>query len=149
MNVLILQPGFPAEIPYFVRGLSQAGVRVLGVGDQPQGLLPRPAREGLAAYLHVPKLWDAQALVRALRAWDVRLGGRPVKLDRIECLWEAGMELAAELRVAFGVPGLTPTQTALFRDKHLMREALDRAGVRNPRHALAETAAEVRAAAAQ
>ena len=148
MNVLILQPGFPAEIPYFVRGLSQAGVRVLGVGDQPQGLLPRPAREGLAAYLHVPKLWDAQALVRALRAWDVRLGGRPVKLDRIECLWEAGMELAAELRVAFGVPGLTPTQTALFRDKHLMREALDRAGVRNPRHALAETAAEVRAAAA-
>ncbi|MEZ6189053.1 MAG: ATP-grasp domain-containing protein [Planctomycetota bacterium] len=147
MNVLVLQPGFPAEIPYFVRGLAQAGVRVLGVGDQPLASVPQVAREGLAAYLHVPTLWDAPALIRALRGWDVRLGGRPVKLDRVECLWEAGVELAAQVRQAFGLPGLKPAQVARFRDKHLMREALDRAGVRNPRHARAASAAEVRAAA--
>ncbi len=41
MNVLVIQPGFPAEIPYFVRGLAQSGVRVLGVGDQPKTSLPR------------------------------------------------------------------------------------------------------------
>lgn len=143
MNVLIIQPGFPAEIPYFVRGLARAGARVLGVGDVPRAALPPVARQGLTAYLQVKNLWDARALVRELRAWDA-----PCKLDRVECLWEAAMELAAEVRAAFRLPGLTPAQTRLFRDKDLMRSALDRAGIRNPRHARASTDAQVLEAAA-
>jgi hypothetical protein len=142
VNVLIIQPGFPAEIPYFVRGLAQAGARVLGVGDQPKHSLPEVARQGLSAYLQVPSLWDAKAVIRALRAWDM-----PVKLHRVECLWEVGMELAAEVRQSFRLPGLTPTQTLHFRDKNLMREALDRAGVRNPRHAKATSVHEILEAA--
>lgn len=142
MNVLVIQPGFPAEIPYFVRGLAQSGVRVLGVGDQPRGSLPPATREALSGYLQVGNLWDAQALVNALRAWQV-----PIKLDRVECLWEAAMELAAEVRAAFGLPGLSPARTQLFRDKNLMRRALDRAGVRNPRHAKAVTESQVLEAA--
>lgn len=138
MDVLVIQPGFPAEIPYFVRGLAQSGARVLGVGDQPKGSLPAVAREGLSAYLQVPNLWNAAELVRALRAWDV-----PIKLDRIECLWEAAMELTAEVRQAFRVPGLGPEQTLLFRDKDLMRSALDAAGVRNPRHAKATSNSQI------
>ena len=144
MNVLIIQPGFPVEIPYFVRGLSQAGARVLGVGDTPQRSLPRVARQGLSAYLQVGNLWNAGKLIDALRRWDL-----PLKLHRIECLWEAAMELTAEVRVAFGLPGLDPDQTLLFRDKDAMRNALDRAGVRNPRHARAASAAEILAAAEQ
>ncbi len=143
MNVLIIQPGFPAEIPYFVRGLAQSGVRVLGVGDQPAAALPAVAREGLAGYLQVPNLWDSRAVISALRRWDV-----PLKLHRVECLWEAAMELAADVRVAFRLPGLTPEQTRLFRDKDLMRTVLDRAGVRNPRHRRAATDPEVIEAAA-
>lgn len=143
MNVLIIQPGFPAEIPYFVRGLAQSGARVLGVGDQPPGSLPAVARQGLSAYLQVPNLWDARAVIRALRGWDL-----PLKLHRVECLWEAAMGLAAEVRAAFRLPGLTPEQTRLFRDKNLMRTALDRAGVRNPRHAKASSDADVLEAAA-
>lgn len=142
MNILVMQPGFPAEIPYFVRGLARQGARVIGVGDQPQHALPEPARQGLSAYLHVPKFWDAAHLVQALRQWQI-----PIKLDRIECLWEAAMELTAEVRKGFGLPGLTPDQTKLFRDKHLMRKALDQAGIRNPRHAAAKTEAEIRDAA--
>lgn len=142
MNVLVIQPGFPAEIPYFVRGLARSGVRVLGVGDQPAALLPAAARESLTAYLHVPNLWDARELVRALAAWDV-----PLKLHRVECLWEAAMELAAEVRQAFRLPGLTPAKTLLFRDKDLMRNALDEAGIRNPRHAKAETESQILEAA--
>ncbi len=143
MNILIVQPGFPAEIPYFVRGLAQAGARVLGVGDQPRGSLPKVAREGLSAYLQVPSLWDVPALIEALRAWQV-----PLKLHRVECLWEAGMEVAAEVRRAFRLPGLSPTATLLFRDKNRMRTVLDAAGVRNPRHRKAVTESEVLAAAA-
>ncbi|HBP18491.1 MAG TPA: hypothetical protein DEA08_12000 [Planctomycetes bacterium] len=144
MNVLIIQPGFPVEIPYFVRGLSQAGARVLGVGDTPQRSLPRVAKQGLSAYLQVGNLWNAGKLIDALRRWDL-----PLKLHRVECLWEAAMELTAEVRVAFGLPGLDPDQTQLFRDKDAMRNALDRAGIRNPRHARAASDGEILAAAAK
>ena len=35
MNVIYLSPGFPAEMPLFVRGLAKIGAKVYGVGDQP------------------------------------------------------------------------------------------------------------------
>lgn len=142
MNILIIQPGFPAEIPYFVRGLAQAGARVLGVGDQPKASLPAVAREGLSAYLQVGSLWDSRAVIAALRAWRL-----PLKLDRVECLWEVGMELAADVRAALRLPGLSQEATQLFRDKDRMRSVLDRAGVRNPRHRKATCDSEVLAAA--
>jgi hypothetical protein len=142
MNILVIQPGFPAEIPYYVRGLAQSGARVLGVGDQAQRSLPAPTRQGLSAYLQVPDLWNTQAVIDAIRRWDV-----PVRLQRVECLWEVGMELAAEVRQAFRLPGLTPAQTACFRDKDLMRKALNRAGIRNPRHARARSESDVLRAA--
>ena len=144
MNILVIQPGFPAEIPYFVRGLAAAGATVLGVGDQPAAALPEPAAESLDAYLHVRQLWDADAVIQALRDWDV-----PVRLDRVECLWEPGMGLAATLRKAFGLPGLTEEETVLFRDKEMMKRALDKAGVRTPRHQSAKTEEECRQAAAK
>ncbi len=141
MDVLVIQPGFPAEIPYFVRGLKRMGARVLGIGDQAPNELPAVAKQGLDHYLQVPTLWDPPAIVDAIRTWKV-----PAKLDRVECLWEVAMELAAELRTAFKLPGLDPQQTVLFRDKDLMRQALDRAGVRNPRHRRASSAEEIVAA---
>ena len=59
------------------------------------------------------------------------------------------MEVAAEVRAAFRLPGLSPDQTLLFRDKSAMRGALDAAGVRNPRHAKARSEAEVLAASSR
>ena len=129
MNVLVIQPGFPAEIPYFVRGLAEAGAKVLGLGDQPETMLPDVARESLHAYLRVTDLWDDQGVVQALRQWRL-----PVKLDRVECLWEPAMMLAASLRTAFSLEGMDQDRTLLFRDKELMKQALDRAGLRCPRH---------------
>ncbi len=139
-TLLIIQPGFPAEAPFYVRGLARMGARVLGVGDQPRASLPAVAKEGLAEYLHVPSLWHAPSLVEALRHWNL-----PVKLDGVECLWEPAMEISAEVRQAFGLPGLTPEKTRLFRDKHSMRQALEKAGIRNPRHARAANLEELRA----
>ncbi|MEY4773924.1 MAG: hypothetical protein RIT40_959, partial [Planctomycetota bacterium] len=40
MDILFLSPGYPAEMPLFVRGLAQVGARVWGVGDQPKEALP-------------------------------------------------------------------------------------------------------------
>ncbi|CAM2068578.1 ATP-grasp domain-containing protein [Sulfidibacter corallicola] len=141
MNILVIQPGFPAEIPLFVRGLARMGARVYGVGDQPPHALPATAKEGLSGYLHVQKLWDAGALIQQLRNWSI-----PVKLDRVECFWEVAMDLAAQVRQAFRIPGLDPETTRLFRNKDLMRRRLDEAGIRNPRHAAATTSAQIRQA---
>jgi hypothetical protein len=138
MNVLLLSPGYPADMPEFTRGLAEAGARVFGVGDTPPDGLPPLVRRCLADYIPVRSLWDEDAVIEALRQ---RLRGD--RLDRIECLWEPGILLAARLRETFGIPGLDVAQAQRFRDKELMKQALDAAGIRTPRHVAAQSVAAV------
>lgn len=141
-TVLLLCPGYPAEIPFFVQGLAEVGARVVGVGDQPAGALPPRAAHAIDHYEQLPRLWDEQATLAAVR----RLADR-LPIDRVECLWEPGMILAARLREALGVPGMGVERTTLFRDKEKMKQALDAAGIRTPRHARATSDDELREAA--
>jgi hypothetical protein len=142
MYVLMISPGYPQEIPYFTRALACAGARVLGVSDQPESDLPPEARKNLSAYLQVESLWDEEAVIEAVKRWT-----STVKVDKVECLWEPAMLLAARLREALGVKGMTVEETVPFRDKDRMKQVLAAAGVRTPRHALATTADECRDAA--
>ncbi|MCP3918576.1 MAG: ATP-grasp domain-containing protein [bacterium] len=142
MNVLMISPGFPEDLGYFTRGLAEVGARVLGVGDaNPASLAPHVSK-ALSGYLQVRDLWDEPAVTREVQSW---LGGRTV--DRVECLWEPGVVLAAQLREALGVPGMRRETAIAFRDKERMKEVLDGAGVRTPKHARANTQEECRAAA--
>ncbi len=144
MNVLMFSPGFPAEMPYFTRGLARAGARVLGLGDQPPEMLPEAARESLSDYLRVRNLFDEAAVVEEVKRWASRL-----RIDRVECLWEPGMLLAARLREALSLPGMSVEETIPFRDKESMKQVLDSAGIRTPRHRRASSVAEVREGAEQ
>ena len=130
MNILILSPGYPAEMPQFTRGLAEVGANVFGVGDQHPGGLPESVQRNLSAYLPVRSLWDEDAVVAAVRAWP-----EARRLDGVECLWEPGMLLAAKLREALDLPGLRVAETVTFRDKEAMKQVLDRAHLRTPRHA--------------
>ena len=65
MNVVMLSPGYPAEMAYFTRALAAAGATVIGVGDQPPSELPSAARDALAHYEHV-SLADENAVLAAL-----------------------------------------------------------------------------------
>ncbi len=141
-RVLFLSPGYPSEMPHFVRGLAEVGAEVLGVGDQPPGTLPPETRRALSDYLRVRSLWDEAALVEEVSRW---LGSR--SLDRVECLWEPVMLLAARLREALGVRGLTVEQTVPFRNKEAMKRLLDAAGIRTPRHLTATDERGIRDAA--
>lgn len=141
-HVLFLSPGYPPEMPQFVAGLAQVGATVHGLGDQPKAALPEQARRAVHDHLHVRNLWDEAQTVEVVRRW-----AQAVRVDRVECLWEPGMILAARIREALGVPGMTVEQTVPFRDKEVMKAKLDAAGVRTPRHARARTEAEVREAA--
>ncbi len=142
LNVMMISPGYPAEMPYFTRGLALVGARVIGLGDQPKEALPQVAREHVAHHVQVRTLWDEPSVVREIQKFS-----RQVRIDRVECLWEPGMMLAAKLREALGIPGMTCDQTLPFRDKEVMKQRLDEAGIRTPRHARALTEDQVREAA--
>ena len=142
MSVLFFSPGFPSEMPFFVGGLAEIGVPVIGLGDQPAGALPERARRALAGYIQVGSLFDEADAVRTVTREAGRYG-----ISQIECLWEPGMLLAARLRQALGLPGMTVEQTLPFRDKTVMKDVLQRAGVRTPHHARATTQGECREAA--
>ena len=67
MNVLLLSPGYPADMPEFTRGLAEAGARVFGVGDSPIDGLPPMVRSSLTDYIPVRSLWDEDAVIASLR----------------------------------------------------------------------------------
>jgi hypothetical protein len=141
VNVLLISPGYPAEMAYFCRGLAAQGATVIGIGDQPPHALPAAARDALAHYHAVGSLAgdEPAAAVRAL--------ARQAGIDRVECLWEPYMVLAARLREELGLPGLTVSQTIPFRDKEAMKRVIDAAGLRTPRHESTGSVAGVWAAA--
>jgi hypothetical protein len=141
MNVLLLSPGYPPEMPKFVRGLAQVGAQIVGLGDQPIEALPADVRSRLADYIKVPGFHDEDSMVREARAFAERH-----RIDRVECLWEPLMIPAARIREAIGAPGLSVEATVPFRDKEVMKQVLDRSGIRTPRHANAHTASQVREA---
>lgn len=134
MNIVIISPGYPADMPEFTRGLAECGASVIGVGDQQLQALPDLARQSLAHYIQVRSLWNAGEIIEEIHR---QLRGQ--SLDRIECLWEPGIMLAAELREHFGVPGLGMEQAHRFRDKEAMKLALEAKGIRTPKHFTAET----------
>ncbi len=129
----MLSPGFPLEMAYFTRALAQTGATVIGVGDQPVHVLPPEARDHLAHYEQV-SLADEGAVLGALAGL-----ARHARIDQVECLWEPYMVLAARIREHLGLPGMTVEQTLPFRDKELMKQVLDAAGIRTPRHASTST----------
>ncbi|NND00966.1 MAG: ATP-grasp domain-containing protein [Gammaproteobacteria bacterium] len=137
MNVILISPGYPNDMPEFTRGLAQSGAKVIGVGDQGRDALPTLVRESLSAYVQVASLWNTAEIIAELQQ---QLAG--VGVDRIECLWEPGIMLAAELRSHFSLPGLSIEQAHRFRDKEAMKLALDAAGIRTPRHIAVNSAAD-------
>ncbi len=142
MDVLFLGPGYPGEMPLFTRGLADVGARVIGVGDQHVDALPPVARRALADYIQISSWADEDGAMATVLD---RLRGRNV--DLVETLWEPTVLLAARLREAIGVPGMSVAQTLPFRDKGRMKDVLDAAGIRIPRAERSTTADGCRQAA--
>ena len=142
MNVLMISPGYPAEMAFFTRGLGQAGAIVIGLGDQPPRPCRRAARDALAHYVQVGSLAAEDEVAATVRepgpAGADRPGGVPVG-----AVHDAGRAAARRTRAARA----DGAQTVPFRDKERMKQLLDAAGLRTPRHVAAGTVAGVWAAA--
>lgn len=142
MNVIMLAPGYPGEMPYFCRGLAIQGGKVYGVSDVPEDQLPKLTRDHLSGYLKVPNFQDEDRVVKMVAA-----GVGAHTIDRVICMWEPGVVLAARLREALNVPGMRVAQAQTFRNKDLMKQKVSAAGIRTARHASATSIAQLRDAA--
>jgi biotin carboxylase len=144
MKVVFLAPNYPPEMQQYTRGLAEVGATVYGVGDTPVSQLHPSVKAHLSDYLQVPRILDEPDVVARVHQW---MRGREV--DRVLANWEVLVLTAARLRERFGLPGMSLDTVRGFRDKHLMKERVQRAGLRTPRAARVRTVAEVYAAAEQ
>jgi ATP-grasp domain len=142
MRVVLLSPAYPAEMVHFARGLAEVGAAVYGVGDTPRDSLPAHVRPYLADYLTVPRILDEGDVMNRVSDW---LRGRTV--DRVLSNWEPLVLLAARLRERWGMPGMSSDTVLGFRDKQLMKERVQAAGLRVPKSRRVRSGAEARVAA--
>jgi formate-dependent phosphoribosylglycinamide formyltransferase (GAR transformylase) len=124
MNVLFLEPGFPANQREFVRALHSIGAHVIGIGDRPWEWMDGELRSWLGGYQQIANVTDEGAL-----EWAVREVQNRMWVDRLEAVVESHIMPAAHVRERCGIPGISTRTAYLCRDKVAMKEVLRKAGV--------------------
>ncbi len=125
IDVIFIEPCFPANQREFVRALHAVGARVTGIGERPKEALDHELRHWLTHYEQIGNVTDDAQVERAVRFVQSRVG----KVQRLESVVEAHMMTAARVREKCGIPGTSVNTTFLCRDKPSMKEALRKAGV--------------------
>ncbi|HEY7146297.1 MAG TPA: ATP-grasp domain-containing protein [Streptosporangiaceae bacterium] len=144
MNVILVEPFFPASQRQFARALAEAGARVTGIGEYPADVLDDQLKSWLDDYEQVSSVTDVAALTRAVRrAQDKQWA------DRLEATVEAHTLAAAQAREACTIPGTSVRTAWLCRDKPSMKQALREAGVPTAASAAVSDAAQAQAFASQ
>ena len=124
-HAIFVAPHFPASQRRFVRGLKRAGARVTGIGDLSASHLDPEIAHLLDGYEEVSNVTDADALTGAVR----RIQARGPWVDRLEATVESHMLPTALARQATSIPGLSPDQVLLCRDKFVMKRFLRERGI--------------------
>ncbi len=144
MNVIFLEPSFPANQREFVRGLFESGATVIGIGERPKESLDPDLKRWMVHYEQVRSVVDEDALIEKVR-W---LQGKAY-IDKLEAVIEAHVMAAAKAREVCGIPGTSVHTTWLCRDKPSMKEALRAGGIPCAQSSAASSPEEARAFAAQ
>lgn len=144
MNVILVEPCFPANQREFARALHAVGATVIGIGERPKDSLDGDLRHWLTHYEQVGSVVDEDALTRAVRFVQSK-----VWVDRLEATIEAHVMSAARVREACGIPGTSVRTTWLCRDKPAMKEVLRAGGVPCARSTGAASPEEARAFAVE
>jgi carbamoylphosphate synthase large subunit len=139
MNVIFVEPAFPANQREFARALKKVGAFVIGIGERPADWLDGELRGWLDEYRQIPSVTDPGLLQQAVEAVQARLW-----VDRIETTVEAHILPVARVREACGIPGTSVRTAWLCRDKPAMKEALRQAGIPCARSAGTSDAADAR-----
>ena len=144
MNVVLVEPFFPANQRQFARALAQAGATVIGIGEYGRDVLDDELKGWLHHYEQISSVTDVAALTAAVRWVQDKLW-----VDRLEATIEAHTMAAAQVREACTIPGTSVRTAWLCRDKPSMKETLRAAGVPTAASAAVDSAAEAHAFAGQ
>jgi formate-dependent phosphoribosylglycinamide formyltransferase (GAR transformylase) len=137
MNVVLVEPFFPANQRQFARALAEAGATVIGIGEYGLDALDDQLKGWLYHYERVSSVTDVEAMTHAVRWVQDKLW-----VDRLEATVEAHTMAAAQVREACTIPGTSVRTAWLCRDKPSMKEALRTAGVPTAISAAVNSAAE-------
>jgi formate-dependent phosphoribosylglycinamide formyltransferase (GAR transformylase) len=137
MNVILVEPFFPANQRQFARALAEAGATVIGIGEYGVESFDDDLKGWLHHYERVSSVTDTDALTRAVRWVQDKLW-----VDRLEATIEAHTMAAAQVREACTIPGTSVRTAWLCRDKPSMKEVLREAGVPTAASAGVSTSAE-------
>ncbi|MER7072938.1 ATP-grasp domain-containing protein [Terrabacter sp. NPDC000476] len=140
MNIIFVEPSFPANQRRFVHALASVGANVYGIGESDESHLGDELRGALRGYYRVGSVTNVDQMIEGVRHFQDR-----VWIDALEATVEAHTMPAAHVREACGIPGTSVRTTWLCRDKPSMKEALRQAGVPTAASAAVDSAAEARA----
>lgn len=124
MDVIFVEPCFPANQREFVRALHDVGARVIGIGERPKSALDDGLRRWLVHYEQIGNVTNEAELEKTVRWIQAR-----TNVERLEAVIEAHVMAAARVRERCKIPGTSVEATLLCRDKPLMKEALRKADV--------------------
>lgn len=144
MDVIFVEPCFPANQREFVRALHSVGARVIGIGERPKSALDEGLQHWLTHYEQIGNVTNEAELEKTVR-W---IQGK-ANVQRLEAVVEAHVMAAARVRERCGIPGTTERTALLCRDKPLMKEALRNAGIPCAASIGSGDASEIRAFAEQ
>src|SRR5215207_9216823 len=137
--VIFAAPSFTENAHRFIEAtVSQPGVRVAVVSQDPQEHLAQHLRDRVAGHWKVEDIFDPGQLAHAARV----LSGHFGPIHRLYGAYEQLQVPLAEAREVLGVEGMSAEAARNFRDKSRMKDVLREAGVPCARHRLAHDDAE-------
>lgn len=125
MNYILISPYYPVNFQPFAHRLKEAGVNVLGIGEEPYNQLGSKLQNSLTEYYRVNNLEDVDEVKRAVAFLFYKHG----PIDRIESNNEHWLELDAQLREQFNVYGNKLNDLKKVKYKSEMKKLFKQAGV--------------------
>jgi hypothetical protein len=135
MNFVYLSPHFPPNYYQFCTHLRNLGVNVLGVADEPRGLLRPELINALTEYFQITDLHDYDQLTRACGYFTYQYG----KIDRIDSHNEYWLDTEARLREDFNIDGPKISDVLRMQRKSEMKKMFTKAGVNIARGKVVQT----------
>jgi len=125
VNLIYLSAHYPPHFESFPVELAKYGARVWAVTDLPTRYLSPQLKSSLAGNLEVDSLHNAKAVLSLCQRLQEQVG--PVQF--VESNLETWLDLEALLREKLSVPGLKPQDLQRFKQKRLMKEVFQTAGI--------------------
>lgn len=141
MNFIFLSPQFPPNYYLFCEGLKKRGVNVIGLSDAPLESLAPQLKANLSDYYQVASLEKYDDVYRAVADLIHKHG----RIHQINAHNEHWLELEANLRTDFNIPGINQSLLPDVKNKSDMKKRFRQAGCAVVEGAVVDTAQQAHA----